>query len=150
MSFYVFITDPADGSRNKKGATYSTTVAQQIPPDSGGSVATLQFSSHPDGPWTTCEGIGQGGPVEANPAPWSGQDETYTLPECRQNAASCVRLAVFSDQGLTGPIPHVSAPVYYPAPLVEVPAGDRGPVAESAEIDLRFQPRASEESEEGE
>lgn len=122
----IHITDPADGSRQQRGVVFPLSWAQQFQAGVGGSVATIQQSPHPDGPWETCEGFGQGGAIEANPVPWDARDTSYTLPEVRQWGATCVRVAIFADQGLTGPPVHVSPPVHYLKPLVAttVPAPD--------------------------
>jgi hypothetical protein len=106
------IAEPGDGARLPANTVFPVTVGQRFQVGADGSVATLQFSNHEDGPWVTCEGMGQGGSLECTPVEWDARNTSFLL-QAKIHGEGFARVAVFHDQGLTGPEVHVSPPRHW-------------------------------------
>lgn len=98
------ITSPLSGTQLHQGVSFNVIVGQQLqdPPILQGA-ASLQFSDHEDGPWTTCRPPGGGGPIEVAPSQWTAQVEDFTLEGAVAHDGCYVRPGAWPDQSLTGP-----------------------------------------------
>lgn len=82
------------------GQPFNCTIDQQFQ-NAGVSVAAVQFSNDPEGPWVTSQ-LGQGGAVEGPIVPVDERDTRWTYEGVVKNADAYFRVGFWPDQGLNG------------------------------------------------
>jgi len=93
------------------GAVKSLQVNQQVQ-GSGASVACVQFSNDPDGPWETCQP--DAGDVQAAAQDWDPRSPLFSI-DAKFFSQAYVRVGVWPDQSLAGP-PVLASNVERPNP----------------------------------